>query len=81
MKDGPQEYTRPAETYKSCSGCSHYDRHMVRSGRDPLYVSNCKHPDLPMEKKIGGGFMRGNLPNGYKTPDWCPFLSKRGGGN
>ena len=25
MKDGPQEHTRPAETYKSCSGCSHYD--------------------------------------------------------
>lgn len=70
--EGPTTETIPSETYKSCGHCKFYDYHLVVSGRNPIYRSNCQHHDSPI-----GGAMFGNLPNGDKTPDWCPFIKQR----
>lgn len=81
MKDqeGPTLQHIPASSYQSCMSCKYYKRRMARSGRDPIYTSDCEHPDYP--DKLNRGLMIGNLPNGYHTPDSCPILAlKRVGG-
>lgn len=68
-QEGSELVTVPAYTYRSCSRCKHYDYHMVRSGQQPLYASNCNHPDVFGEHYSS----KGNL-NKDRTPEWCPYL-------
>lgn len=68
--EGPTTETIPSYTYKSCRHCKFYDYRLVVSGRNPIYRSNCNHHDSP----IMGGATFGNLANGDRTPNWCPFV-------
>ena len=53
----------PSSSYRSCKNCDFYDRTMLKSGQNPIYKLNCKHPNV----------LVGNLKSD-KTPSWCPFL-------
>ncbi len=73
---GPRSLTIPQRQYQSCSGCKFYDYHMIRSGRDPIYARDCRHPNVPTEHKFNS-WMRGNLGDNSDTPDWCPVLKNK----
>jgi hypothetical protein len=73
---GPKTEHIPAKTYQSCSGCKFYDYHMMRSGKNPLYALDCRHPEIQEQKKYDGMFGIGNLGSNREAPDWCPVTTK-----
>lgn len=79
-QEGPKEEVVPEQRYMSCSGCKFLDHHMTRSGMDPIYANNCKHPKLPLDHQVSSLSMHGNLPNRrgqIHTPEWCPVRVER----
>jgi hypothetical protein len=62
---------------KSCSGCDHYVRTMMKSGRQPVYRNACKHPDS-IKQTLGKFAKTETFEEGIsfgennRTPDWCP---------
>lgn len=79
--EGPTVVTippQPERKYNTCSGCKWYDYHMTKSGRDPIYAKNCRHPTTISDLSKFGDLFRGNLYECKETPDWCPYLTKDG---
>jgi len=80
--EGPiMEFPTPKKPHLTCSYCKEYTHDMMRSGMEPLYSDNCRHPDLELNVALSGGFTSGNLPRDIYgtlvTPDWCPYLTKK----
>lgn len=67
---GPKEVVIPEQRYLSCHGCKFYEDRMIVSGLNPIYGDYCNNPHIPEANKIR---IVANLPNGYRTPNWCPY--------
>jgi hypothetical protein len=77
--EGPHEVIIPSTRFTSCSGCKYFNRRLVKSGRNPIYASNCEHPEIREEVKRFG--FEGNLQENnlgiVETPNWCPYLNPK----
>jgi hypothetical protein len=72
MSKGFQDITIPAQTIRTCFGCDHYQRRLVRSGYNPMYDNHCNHPNMPT---LNGSNILDIEINGYvETPNYCPLL-------
>lgn len=81
MREGPSEFT---VVKRSCAGCRYLDCRMVRSGTDPIYEYNCKHPDVAIcDSQVRWATGLSSLPryigHSDETPSWCPVLAEKGG--
>ncbi len=70
----------PEVRVKVCSGCEHYSRVLAVSGYNPIYKTDCLHPNAHREKfdprSPLNGFPHGNLLDDY-TPMWCPVGERK----
>lgn len=73
--EGSKLVVIPVRAYYSCRECKHYDHHMVRSGFDPVYAYDCRHPKIKNNVMYFNP-LHGNLNGSDETPDWCPVEIK-----
>ena len=78
-KQGPTFIRVPQSvTYNTCFNCEYLNRHMRRSGRDPIYENHCTHPDIysgtKRQLRAEGRYISQETPP--ITPHWCPFLQE-----
>jgi len=69
--EGSKLVVIPVRAYYSCMYCKYYEHSMVRSGLDPLYAYNCRHPKIK-DNVMYFNPHHGNLNGSDVTPDWCP---------
>lgn len=66
----PTTYSR---TETRCYPCEHLNESMFKSGRDPIWKCECKHPEVqPLFKSDEGR----SIETGQKQPFWCPLRNQ-----
>lgn len=71
-EEGPRIGMRPAQFYKSCSGCKYHKHNLVKSGKDPIYRDDCTHETAPQPPSPFTGNLQSDN-NNVEPGDWCPF--------
>lgn len=85
---GPQNIIIPEIRFQACNGCKHFERRLVKSGKNPLYTNIChfsfsietinnKMPfyitDYLESANKNGAVIYSNDNLYCHCPDWCPY--------